>query len=105
MLIVYTKGVLTEVPQDLINFITGTSINIIKNSKEKCDFVIFDPDSNVGGFEDEGRTYRFPMVQTRLKKKVYAKLDIFPTIEDLSEFTGFKVDTKRLLTIMLAEEY
>ncbi|RLF38194.1 MAG: hypothetical protein DRN03_00330 [Thermoplasmata archaeon] len=80
---------------------------IIKKAMEKIspktDFIVFRNEPGEDHYEDEGRTYVYYM--PNLPKKVYVKLDDFGSPEILSEQLGTKVNTRYVVTFMLAEEY
>ena len=68
------------------------------------DFIIFDPSPDAKkGYEDDERSLRIPI--KTIPEKVYAKLDNYGSAEILSEQVGHKVNTKYVLTFMLAQEY
>jgi len=100
--IVSTRGFLDELTREqqaMIYTLTTTHI------KPECDFFVFDPCTQRSRpfSEDEGRTIHYPMPS--LPKKVYAKLDDYGTKEALSGSVGHPVNTRYVLTFMLAEDY
>jgi len=77
-----------------------------KNKYEELipDFIIFDPDPDAKKeYQDDDRSLKIPM--KTIPEKVYAKLDDYGSAETLSEQVGHKVQTKYVLTFMLAQEY
>jgi hypothetical protein len=100
VLMVFTVGFKNDIPLKFHQIIIDKAL---KELNDKTDFIVFDASRDKGVHEDEGRTLIVPLLD--LPKKVYVKLDIFPTAESLSNFAGFKVRTNRLITFMLAEEY
>lgn len=69
----------------------------------KTDFIVFDPEAKEISYEDEGRTLRYPM--PGIPETCYAKLDDFGSPEILSREIGYKVNTRYVVTFMLASEY
>jgi len=100
MYIVMTSGFLSDIPEEERAILLGEAI---RNISTKTDFIVFDPDADEKGFEDEERTLRIPI--KTLPKKCYAKLDDYGSSEELSHQVGHPVNTQYILTLMLAEDY
>jgi hypothetical protein len=98
--IVMTNGFISDIPEEERAILLGEAI---RNISTKTDFIVFDPDADTKGFEDDWRTFRIP-VKT-LPKKCYAKLDDYGSAEELGKQVGHPVKTQYALTLMLAEDY
>jgi hypothetical protein len=67
------------------------------------DFIIFDPKAEKKEYQDDKRSLKIPI--KTIPEKVYAKLDDYGSAETLSEEVGHHVNTKYVLTFMLAQDY
>ena len=101
-----TRGFQSEIPEEVRGRILQHALEHIK--PDKPNWVVFYPDGEVKEHrEDEGRT----MITTTqgLKKKVYAILDDFGSVEALKENMGRyappNLNTRYVVTFLLAEEY
>lgn len=106
---VMTNGFLNEIPENARATIMQRALQAAgSKGKNKYgelipDFIIFDPNATGIEWQDDNRSLKIP--HHNLPSKVYAKLDDYGDAETLSEQVGHKVNTKYVLTFMLAEEY
>jgi len=98
-IILRTKGFIDSIPpekQDKIMSIAVSKIN------PKTNWIVFKKEAKKEHFEDEGRTLVVPM---NIPQTVYAILDDYGDSGTLSENLGHKVNTRYVVTFLLAEEY
>ena len=70
--------------------------------------IVFCPDAEEASYEDEGRTYRYPLknIDAMELRKVYAKLDDYGSVEALRRSTGeISLSTQYVMTLLFAHEY
>lgn len=100
-----TRGFQSEIPEEVRGRIVEHALKHIK--ADKPNWVVFYPDGEIKRVEDEGRTLVTTM--QGLKKKVYAILDDFGSVEALKENMGRyappNLNTRYVVTFLLAEEY
>jgi len=117
MQIMWTRGFLSEVPEEIQAKIMAYGLRNIK--PDKPNWVVFHPpdrppkncklcEAGQPHLEDEGRTLVVPNF-TGLTKKVYAILDDFGTVDALRENMGRyappNLSSPYVVTFLLAEEY
>jgi len=98
---VMTSG-FSDLPADIVGDILTRGMAAIKPEPDTS-MIVFDPKQAKTVTEDGGRTLH--VAYPRLKTKVYAKLDDYGSKEFLSENVGRKLNTRYMVTFLLAEEY
>ena len=97
--IMRTQGFIHDIPSEKQGEIMTIALSKIN---PKTDWVVFKKEAKKEHLEDEGRTLVVPM---DIPKNVYAILDDYGDVEILSNNLGHKVNTKYVVTFLLAEEY
>jgi len=97
--ILRTRGFISDIPEDKQAEIMSVALHSIN---PKTNWVVFGKEAKKEHFEDEGRTLIVPM---DIPKKVYAILDDYGDPDTLSDNLGQKVNTRYVVTFLLAEEY